>query len=125
GVRRRLVADEIPSAKALSWLQGRACALRSHAPAVTPHRYAPAKEAAGNVSRRIRVPNFYFHLTAAYAILRHCGVELGKRDFLGGIPLRVTSCGNSKGCRVGKIALAGRRCKAPLSTLRRPWERIA
>ena len=34
------------------------------------------------------LPNFYFHLTAAYAILRHCGVELGKRDFLGGIPLR-------------------------------------
>jgi len=34
--------------------------------------------------------NFYFHLTAAYTILRHCGVELGKRDFLGGIPLRMT-----------------------------------
>ncbi len=29
------------------------------------------------------LPNFYFHMTAAYAILRHCGVELGKRDFLG------------------------------------------
>ena len=28
-------------------------------------------------------PNFYFHLTTAYAILRHNGVELGKRDFLG------------------------------------------
>ena len=27
--------------------------------------------------------NFYFHLTTAYAILRHCGVEIGKRDFLG------------------------------------------
>jgi hypothetical protein len=36
------------------------------------------------------LPNFYFHLTAAYTILRHCGVELGKRDFLGGIPLRMT-----------------------------------
>jgi hypothetical protein len=36
------------------------------------------------------LPNFYFHLTAAYAILRHCGVEIGKRDFLGGIPLRMT-----------------------------------
>ena len=31
------------------------------------------------------LPNFYFHATAAYAILRRCGVELGKRDFLGGI----------------------------------------
>ena len=36
------------------------------------------------------LPNFYFHLTAAYAILRHCGVELGKRDFLGAIPLKMT-----------------------------------
>jgi hypothetical protein len=35
------------------------------------------------------LPNFYFHLTAAYAILRYCGVELGKRDFLAGIPIRV------------------------------------
>src|SRR3954470_1810711 len=29
-------------------------------------------------------PNFYFHLTTAYNILRHNGVEIGKRDFLGG-----------------------------------------
>jgi hypothetical protein len=28
-------------------------------------------------------PNFYFHVTAAYAILRHNGVEIGKRDFMG------------------------------------------
>jgi hypothetical protein len=28
------------------------------------------------------LPNFYFHLTMAYAILRHNGVDLGKRDFL-------------------------------------------
>ena len=34
------------------------------------------------------LPNFYFHCTAAYAILRHCGVEVGKRDFLGAIPLK-------------------------------------
>ena len=34
------------------------------------------------------LPNFYFHVTAAYAILRHCGLEIGKRDFLGAIPLR-------------------------------------
>jgi hypothetical protein len=33
------------------------------------------------------LPNFYFHLTAAYAIVRHCGVEVGKRDFLGAIPI--------------------------------------
>jgi hypothetical protein len=28
--------------------------------------------------------NFYFHCTTAYAILRQCGVEIGKRDFIGG-----------------------------------------
>jgi uncharacterized protein len=36
------------------------------------------------------LPNFYFHRTAAYAILRHCGVEVGKRDFLGTIPMKMT-----------------------------------
>ena|SRR6266568_5274499 len=35
------------------------------------------------------LPNFYFHVTAAYAILRHCGVDIGKRDFLGVIPMKV------------------------------------
>lgn len=30
------------------------------------------------------IPNFYFHLTTAYAILRSNGVEIGKSDFLGG-----------------------------------------
>ena len=30
-------------------------------------------------------PNFYFHLTTAYDILRHKGVAIGKMDFLGGV----------------------------------------
>ncbi|ACB53847.1 unknown [Crocosphaera subtropica ATCC 51142] len=29
------------------------------------------------------LPNVYFHVTTAYDILRHCGVEIGKRDYLG------------------------------------------
>ena len=29
------------------------------------------------------LPNFYFHCTTAYDILRHCGIEIGKRDFMG------------------------------------------
>jgi hypothetical protein len=29
------------------------------------------------------LPNFYFHTTTAYAILRHNGIEIGKRDFIG------------------------------------------
>ena len=32
---------------------------------------------------RFLVPNFYFHYTTAYAILRHSGVQIGKGDFLG------------------------------------------
>ncbi|HEX5749972.1 MAG TPA: DUF1993 domain-containing protein [Archangium sp.] len=30
------------------------------------------------------LPNFYFHITTAYAILRHNGLDVGKTDFLGG-----------------------------------------
>jgi hypothetical protein len=33
------------------------------------------------------LPNFYFHLTTAYGLIRSCGVDIGKRDFIGGIPL--------------------------------------
>src|SRR5512145_2115986 len=33
----------------------------------------------------IVLPNFFFHVTTAYDILRHNGVELGKRDFVGPI----------------------------------------
>src|SRR5215203_3235460 len=35
------------------------------------------------------LPNFYFHLAIAYAILRHCGLDIGKRDFLGAIPMKM------------------------------------
>jgi len=31
------------------------------------------------------LPNFYFHMTTAYNLLRHSGLDLGKRDFLGEI----------------------------------------
>lgn len=32
--------------------------------------------------------NFYFHTVTAYSILRTNGVELGKRDYIGGVPMR-------------------------------------
>ena len=32
------------------------------------------------------LPNFYFHLTAAYLVLRHNGIQIGKRDFMGSVP---------------------------------------
>ena len=31
------------------------------------------------------LPNFFFHVTTAYALLRHKGIAIGKMDFLGGI----------------------------------------
>lgn len=34
------------------------------------------------------IPNFYFHLSTAYAILRHNGVGLGKKDYLGALPYK-------------------------------------
>jgi hypothetical protein len=32
------------------------------------------------------LPNVYFHSSTAYGILRHCGVKLGKQDFIGSLP---------------------------------------
>ncbi len=34
------------------------------------------------------IPNIYFHITTTYAILRHNGVEVGKKDYLGPMPYR-------------------------------------
>ena len=36
-----------------------------------------------NYLTQLQLPNFYFHAMAAYAILRHNGVELGKQSFIG------------------------------------------
>lgn len=34
------------------------------------------------------IPNIYFHVTTVYAILRHNGVDVGKKDYLGELPFR-------------------------------------
>ncbi len=34
------------------------------------------------------IPNFYFHVTTAYSILRHNGVDIGKTDYLGKLPFK-------------------------------------
>lgn len=34
------------------------------------------------------LPNIYFHITTAYSILRNNGVDVGKKDFLGNMPLK-------------------------------------
>jgi len=66
----------------------------------------PAKDFAGAEDRRVAppwlggkwlrgddyllhvaIPNFFFHATMAYAILRHNGVPLGKMDYVGSLPI--------------------------------------
>jgi hypothetical protein len=39
-----------------------------------------------NFVRHFALANFFFHVTTAYALLRHSGVEIGKQDFLGPVP---------------------------------------
>jgi hypothetical protein len=34
------------------------------------------------------LPNIYFHITTAYSILRHNGVDIGKKDYLGEMPYK-------------------------------------
>ena len=56
---------------------------------IVPLGFMPGKGmAAGDFVREMNVPNTYFHITMAYAILRHSGVELGKQDFIGSMNLR-------------------------------------
>ncbi len=42
----------------------------------------------GDYLVEMALPNFYFHVTTAYAILRHSGVDLGKMDFIGSLNVR-------------------------------------
>lgn len=50
--------------------------------------WAPGKTMGGaDCLLQMVIPNVYFHLAMAYAILRHNGVEVGKMDFLGAINL--------------------------------------
>ena len=48
--------------------------------------WAPGKRLGGNdYLLQMTIPNTYFHVAIAYAILRHNGVDIGKMDFLGPI----------------------------------------
>jgi hypothetical protein len=44
-----------------------------------------AKMLAQDYLLHFALPNFFFHVTTAYAILRHYGLDIGKRDFLGNV----------------------------------------
>ena len=46
--------------------------------------WAPGKHLGGkDYLLQMTIPNVYFHMAIAYAILRHNGVDIGKMDFLG------------------------------------------
>jgi len=49
-----------------------------------PQRSGPLKMTGEAYLKHFALPNFFFHVTTAYALLRHAGVELGKRDYLAG-----------------------------------------
>src|SRR5690606_1659362 len=56
---------------------------------IVPFWFIPGKALTGqDYLTEYSVPNFYFHVTTAYAILRHNGVELGKIDYIGSLNLR-------------------------------------
>lgn len=90
-------AEPQPDAEpTLEELQGRIRATITHLDSFTPGDFAGAATKKVSQPRwkgewmtgadyfvQHAVPNFYFHLTTAYAILRHNGVGIGKRDFLG------------------------------------------
>jgi len=81
----------------------KASSIRSKAPvafaeSVTAAQYAGAKDRTININwangkpirgddylLQITIPNVFFHITTAYAILRHNGVDVSKKDFLGTI----------------------------------------
>ena len=50
-----------------------------------PRRAGPITLKGEIFLKHFALPNFYFHLTTTYALLRHNGVELGKSDFLGAL----------------------------------------
>jgi len=52
---------------------------------VRPVRGEPKKFTGINYLLQFALPNFYFHTTTAYAILRHNGIDLGKSDFIGAL----------------------------------------
>lgn len=53
---------------------------------ITNKRWEDKSLSGENYALQFALPNFYFHVTTAYAILRHNGVEIGKKDYMGELP---------------------------------------
>ena len=74
--------------KTIDWLQGLSASQLEGAEArhiVVPLRTRTLEMDGLSFIQRWALPNFYFHVTTTYALLRHAGVEIGKQDFLGGV----------------------------------------
>ena len=74
--------------KTLDWLQGIPAAQLEGAEArhiVIPLRTRTLEMDGLPFLQKWALPNFYFHVTTAYALLRQAGVEVGKQDYLGGV----------------------------------------
>lgn len=51
--------------------------------------YFPGKYMTGfEYANEYLIPNFFFHVTTAYSILRKNGIAIGKADYMGGLPLK-------------------------------------
>ena len=100
----RLAGSEIPKApdnaeKTLGELRGRIDAVLGYIKGFKPDQINgsegrditlsiagnPLKLTGEQYLEHFAMANFYFHCTTTHAILRQCGVEIGKRDFIGGI----------------------------------------
>ena len=103
GCVARLAGVEIPkfedNEKSLAELKERIAKTISFIQSVPAEKFALSEERAIELPRRNRdplkftgedylrhfaLPNFFFHVTTTYALLRHAGVELGKTDYLRG-----------------------------------------
>ena len=105
GCIARLTGTEIPkwedNEKTLDDLRGRIRKTIDYVQSVSEAQFAdadtrevllprrtgdPVKFTGENFLKQFALPNFYFHATTAYDIIRQCGVEVGKRDFMGSPP---------------------------------------
>lgn len=101
----RLCGKEAPShpdtEKTLPELQARIKTVQSYLNSFTEADFAGAEERHVSQPRwegkyltglefaiQHSIPNLYFHITTAYSILRHNGVDVGKKDFLGAMPYK-------------------------------------
>lgn len=104
GAAARLAGVEVPSHSdtetTLAELRERIAKTLAFLETLTPEAYEGAEEREIQLSFlpgkaikgmdyavEMAVPNFYFHVITAYAILRHNGVDVGKRDFIGSLRL--------------------------------------